>query len=183
MTIYGYSRVSTTDQSTERQLVGVTVDKMFTDKRSGKNTNRPGFQALEALLVSGDVVIVHSPDRLARSIVDLRNIVDSWIAKGVTIRFHKDSLEFSPDYIDSPMKKMILNMLGMFAEFERDMIVSRTKEGLAVAKSNGVKLGRSKDESIDREGIKAALVAGGSIRSVAASYGVSTQTVQRIKGE
>lgn len=171
----GYVRVSSVDQNTERQLDGVTLDKTFTDKVSGKDTNRPQLQAMLEYAREGDCIHVHSIDRLARSLADLLSLVESLNTKGILIRFHKEQLEFTGE--NSPMQKLMLSMMGSFAEFERSMIRERQREGIAKAKRNGVYKGRVK--SVDDDAIRAAVAGGMSFRKAAGELGVSLSTVQR----
>jgi DNA invertase Pin-like site-specific DNA recombinase len=91
----GYVRVSSFDQNPERQLEHVQVDKVFTDKASGKDTRRPQLDALLAFVREGDTVVVHSMDRLARNLDDLRRLVHSLTQRGVRIEFVKESLSFA----------------------------------------------------------------------------------------
>lgn len=138
--IIGYVRVSTLDQNTERQLEGVTLDKVFTDKASGKDTNRPQLQAALEYLREGDTLVCHSMDRLARNLDDLRRIVDSLTGKGIAVQFVKESMTFTG--ADSAMSKLMLSVMGAFAEFERSLIKERQREGIAIAKDKGVYKGR-----------------------------------------
>lgn len=131
----GYIRVSTLDQNTERQLEGLELDKVFTDKASGKDTNRPQLQAALEHLREGDTLLVHSLDRLSRSLDDMRKIVRDLTGRGVAVQFLKESLTFTGS--DSPMNNLMLNMLGAFAEFERSLIRERQREGIAIAKAKG----------------------------------------------
>ena len=137
----GYIRVSTLDQNTTRQLDGAMLDKVFTDKASGKDTQRPQLQAALEYLRDGDTLIVHSMDRLARNLEDLRRIVRELTDRGVTVEFVKESMVFTQGK-DSPMATLMLSMLGAFAEFERSLIKERQREGIAIAKSKGVYRGR-----------------------------------------
>lgn len=138
--IIGYVRVSTLDQNTERQLEGVALDKVFTDKASGKDTNRPQLQAALEYLREGDTLVCHSMDRLARNLDDLRRIVDSLTGKGIAVQFMKESMTFTG--ADSAMSKLMLSVMGAFAEFERSLIKERQREGIAIAKNKGVYKGR-----------------------------------------
>ena len=97
----GYIRVSSLDQNTERQLVGADLDKVFTDKASGKDTKRPQLQAALEYLREGDTLLVHSMDRLARNLDDLRKTVFSLTSKGVVVEFVKEHLTFDGE--DSAM--------------------------------------------------------------------------------
>jgi DNA invertase Pin-like site-specific DNA recombinase len=140
----GYVRVSTVEQNAGRQLENITVDKVFIDKVSGKDINRPELQALLAYVREADTVVVHSLDRLARSLVDLKSIVEQLIGKGVSVEFVKEKLSFSKDKKDSPMDTLMLNILSSFAEFERAIIRERQHEGIKIAKANGAYRGRKK---------------------------------------
>jgi DNA invertase Pin-like site-specific DNA recombinase len=136
----GYIRVSSLDQNTERQLDGQELDKTFTDKASGKDTNRPQLKACLEYIREGDVLVVHSMDRLARSLDDLRRMVLDLTKKGVHVQFIKENMTFTGE--DSPMSHLLLSLLGAVAEFERSMIRERQREGIAIAKKAGVYKGR-----------------------------------------
>ncbi len=138
----GYVRVSSFDQNPERQLEHVQVDKEFTDKASGKDTHRPELERLLAFVREGDTVVVHSMDRLARNLDDLRRLVQGLTRRGVRIEFVKESLTFTGE--DSPMANLMLSVMGAFAEFERALIRERQREGIALAKQRGVYRGRKK---------------------------------------
>src|SRR3984893_17548282 len=136
----GYIRVSSIDQNTERQLDGVQLDKTFTDKASGKDTNRPQLKAALDYLRDGDVLVIHSMDRLARNISDLLQTVATLNGRGVVVEFVKESLTFTGD--DSAMSKLMVTIMGGVAEFERAMIRERQLEGIAKAKQAGKYTGR-----------------------------------------
>ncbi len=102
----GYIRVSTFDQNPERQLEGVKVDRAFSDKASGKDVKRPQLEALISFARTGDTVVVHSMDRLARNLDDLRRIVQTLTQRGVHIEFVKEHLSFTGE--DSPMANLML---------------------------------------------------------------------------
>lgn len=136
----GYIRVSTVDQNTQRQLEGIPLDRVFEDKASGKDTKRPALGDLLQFVREGDTVIVHSMDRLARNLDDLRRIVKELTQKGVKVKFVKESLTFTGE--DSPMSNLLLSVMGAFAEFERALIRERQMEGIAIAKKNGKYKGR-----------------------------------------
>lgn len=137
----GYIRVSTVLQNTVRQLDGVPLDKTFTDKCSGRDTNRPQLQLCLEFLREGDLLVVHSMDRLARSIVDLRQMIDSLTAKGVQVQFVKENLTFNGK--DSLMANLMLSIMGAVAEFELGKIAERRDEGIVAAKKAGKYLGRA----------------------------------------
>lgn len=136
----GYMRVSSIGQNTERQLDGVQIDRCFTEKLSGKDTDRPQLEALLSFVREGDTVVCHSMDRLARNLDDLRRLVISLTKRGVAVQFIKESLTFTGE--DSPMSMLLLSMLGAVAEFERSLIKERQREGIAIAKAKGIYKGR-----------------------------------------
>lgn len=140
--IIGYIRVSSVDQNTERQLDGVQLDRVFTDKASGKNTDRPALQDMLSYVRDGDTIIIHSMDRLARNLDDLRRLVQLLNSKQVKIKFIKENLSFTGE--DSPMSNLLLSVMGAFAEFERAIIKERQMEGIILAKKRGVYKGRKK---------------------------------------
>lgn len=138
----GYIRVSSFDQNPERQLEQVEVSKVFTDKASGKDTERPALDELLSFVREGDTVVVHSMDRLARNLDDLRRLVQQLTKRGVRIEFVKECLTFTGE--DSPMANLLLSVMGAFAEFERALIRERQREGIALAKQRGAYRGRKK---------------------------------------
>ena len=148
--LVGYVRVSTLDQSTERQLEGVAIDKVFIDKASGKDAKRPQLHAALAYVREGDTLVIHSMDRLARNMLDLLQTVKNLNGCGVAVHFVKESLTFTGQ--DSPLAKLQLGILGAVAEFERALIRERQKEGIAIAKARGVYKGRRRALS-DRQAV------------------------------
>lgn len=176
----GYQRVSTADQNTGRQLDGVQVDKMFTDKASGKDVNRPELTRALDYVREGDTLVVHSMDRLARNLEDLRRIVRELTGRGVRVEFAKEGLSFTGD--DSPMNTLLLSMLGAVAEFERSLILERQREGIALAKAAGKYKGRKASLSQAQSAeLQQRLAAGESVTALAKEYGVSRQTVYNYK--
>lgn len=173
----GYIRVSTIEQNTERQLDGVTLDKVFEDKCSGKDTNRPQLQLLLDYVREGDTIHVHDISRLARNLKDLLGIVDTLGKQGVSLQFHKESLTFTGE--DNPMQELMMNVMGAVAQFERSMILERQREGIALAKAKGAYKGRK--ASVDTDAIEQELKAGTSIRKTAEKLKVGVSTVQRVK--
>src|SRR6266478_4798548 len=141
----GYVRVSTFDQNPERQLDSTPVDRTFTDKASGKDAKRPQLEDLISFARTGDTVVVHSMDRLARNLDDLRRIVQMLTQRGVHIEFVKEHLSFTGE--DSPMANLMLSVMGAFAEFERSLIRERQREGIALARQRGAYRGRKKSLS------------------------------------
>lgn len=147
----GYVRVSSYDQNEDRQLEHMgDLDRIFTDKASGKNTERPRLQELLQYAREGDTIVVHSMDRLARNLDDLRQLVNTQTRRGIRVQFIKENLVFTGE--DSPMSNLMLSVLGSVAQFERDLIKDRQKEGISLAKKRGAYKGRKK--SLSPEQIK-----------------------------
>lgn len=175
----GYIRVSTLEQNQERQLEGITLDKVFTDKASGKSTDRPALQELLNFVREGDTVIVHSMDRLARNLDNLRYLVQTLTQKGIAVEFVKEHLTFTGN--DSPMAQLMLSVMGAFAEFERALIKERQREGIALAKKKGVYKGRKPSLSSEQIKEMKELIANGAIKSaVAKKFGIGRTTLYKV---
>lgn len=139
-----YARVSTIDQNEERQVEALkkhNIDKWFTEKVSGKNTDRPELKKMIEFAREGDIIYIHSLDRLARSTKDLLDIVEELQTKGIHLSSNKENIDTS-----TATGKLMLTMIGAIAEFERANLLERQKEGIAIAKENGKYKGR---KSID----------------------------------
>src|SRR5215216_2937974 len=172
----GYIRVSTLDQQSARQLEGLELDRAFVDHASGKDAKRPQLAELLNFVRTGDTVIVHSMDRLARNLDDLRRIVQALTNKGVRIEFVKENLTFTGE--DSPLSKLMLSVMGAFAEFERSLIKERQREGIALAKRRGAYKGRKKSLTETQvNDIHEKLSLGVSKAQVAREIGISRQTL------
>lgn len=171
----GYRRVSSVDQTTARQLDGMTFAQMFEDKVSGSTTERPALQEMLRYVREGDTIHVHSIDRLARSLVDLLGLVSDLKARGVNVHFHKENLLFTNE--QNANQDLMLSMMGAVAQFERSMIKERQREGIAGAKARGVYKGGVKTTNADA--IRTHVANGASYRDTAKALGVSLSTVQR----
>lgn len=172
----GYIRVSTLDQNPERQLEDIELDRTFTDKASGKDIERPQFEALVEFVREGDTVVVHSMDRLARNLDDLRAIVQSLTSRGISIEFVKEHLTFTGE--DSPMANLMLSVMGAFAEFERALIRERQREGIALAKQRGAFKGRKRVLTTDQiEELRLRAESGEQKASLAREFEISRQTL------
>ncbi len=172
----GYVRVSSVEQNTDRQLEGLELARTFTDKASGKDTQRPELEQLLKFVREGDTVVVHSMDRLARNLDDLRRLVADLTKRGVKIQFVKESLTFTGE--DSPMSNLLLSVMGAFAEFERALIRERQREGVALAKQRGAYKGRKKTLSPqDVATVKNRIAAGETKAKVARDLGLSRETL------
>jgi DNA invertase Pin-like site-specific DNA recombinase len=172
----GYIRVSTLDQNTERQLDGQELDKVFTDKASGKDTKRPQLLAALDYLREGDSLVVHSMDRLARNLDDLRRIVLGLTSKGVLVEFVKEHLTFTGE--DSAMSQLLLSVMGAFAEFERSLIRERQREGITLAKKAGVYKGRKPSLTEEQaQHLRKRISAGEKKAALAREFGISRETL------
>lgn len=175
----GYIRVSTSDQNTDRQLEGLQLDKIFTDHASGKSKDRLALIECLNYIREGDTLVVHSMDRLARNLDDLRGIVKRLTDSGIRVEFEKESLLFTGE--DSPMSTLLLSVMGAFAEFERSLIKERQREGIELAKKRGAYKGRKPsltDEQITI--IKEKNSLGVAKSKIAREFGVSRPTIYGI---
>lgn len=174
----GYVRVSTVDQNEGRQLAEISVDRVFVDRASGKDTNRPQLAAMLAFVREGDIVICHEMARLGRNLDDLRKIVLGLTQRGVQVQFVKENLTFTGE--DSPMANLLLSVMGAFAQFERELSRERQREGIALAKQAGVYKGRKRSLSPARatELTRRAL-SGENRAALAREFGVDRATVYR----
>jgi DNA invertase Pin-like site-specific DNA recombinase len=172
----GYVRVSSCDQNVDRQLEHLVVDRVFTDRASGKDTERPQLQALLAYVREGDTIVVHSMDRLARNVDDLRRLVQTETRRGVMVQFIKENLTFTGE--DSPIGNMMLSILGSVAQFERDLLRERQREGIALARQRGVYRGRK--QSLNSEQIlelRHRIQSGEKKAQLAREFGISRETL------
>ena len=152
--LLGYIRVSTLEQNEGRQIealtkAGVETDNLFIDKMSGKNADRPELKKMLAFVRRGDTVIVESISRLARNTKDLLAIVDLLQSKGADFISQKEAIDTT-----TPQGKFMLTVFSAMAELERESILERQREGIALAKENGVYKGRKKIE-VDTDAFRA----------------------------
>ncbi len=138
----GYKRVSTTEQKTDRQLESLQLDKVFEEKISGKDTNRPQLEAMLYPFREGDHVYIHELSRLGRSMIDLYRLVEKILQKGVIITFLKEKITYAPGQVADPIQEAMFGMLATFSQFERSLIKQRQREGIEAAKKAGKHLGR-----------------------------------------
>ena len=172
----GYVRVSSEGQNNERQLDGVALDMTFSEKASGKNTDRPQLMAMLTHARKGDVIFVHSMDRLSRSLSDLEAIVTGLTKRGVTVTFKHPAMTFTGE--DSPMSMLMLQMLGAVGQFERALIRERQMEGIAIAKTKGIYKGRK--PALDDAGVaklKQMAAQGLAKVEIAKTFGISRASV------
>jgi DNA invertase Pin-like site-specific DNA recombinase len=174
----GYKRVSTQQQVTDRQLVDVHLDFIYEDKASGATASREQFQKMFEFVRKGDTVHVHSLDRFARSLVDLRKHIQLLIDKEVSIFFHKENLLFDAERKDNPNQILLLNVIGAVSEFELAMIRARQQEGIALAKERGVYKGKKRYLNEEQEKELIQQVAEGIPKSrIAKNFNLARETV------
>ena len=159
-----------------RRLHPGQLDRVFTDTVSGKPAARPQLQAMLACVRDGDTVIVHSMDRLARNLDDLRRLVRELTGRGVHVQFMKEQLTFTAEA--SPMATLLMSVLGAFAEFEQALIRERQAEGIALARARGVYKGRKPSLTSDQaEAVRARAAAGEAKAGLARELGISRKTL------
>lgn len=175
----GYVRVSTLDQNPARQLEGMTLDRVFSESASARNADRPELIEMMAYVRAGDTLYVHSIDRLARNLDDLRSIVRELVDKGARVEFVTEGLTFTADA--SPIATMLLSVMGALAEFERAIIRERQAEGIALARNRGAYRGRKNKLGTERLRQARELLEGegNTMTSVAETLGVDRSTLHR----
>ncbi|MGL6370449.1 recombinase family protein [Aeromonas hydrophila] len=180
--IFGYARVSTKDQSLERQLAVLepVCDKIISEKESGKSTSeRPELLNLLSHLREGDTLVAHSIDRLARNTRDLLEMIDGLVERGIVVRFLTNGMSFD----NSPQSRLILTMMGAVAEFERGMIASRRNEGIAIAKEAGRYKGKQKNKELHSKITEMLLAGKNTPDEIAKLCDCGRATVFRVKKE
>lgn len=172
--IFNYIRVSTVKQNTDRQLLNITCDREYLEKISGKDRNRPQLEAMLGNIRKGDLVNVHELSRLARNTKDLLEIVDQVVKAGASIHFHKENLIFDGKRKNDPFQSLMLTMLGAISTFERDLMLERQREGIAIAKEKGKYKGRrSRFSTNEIRNIKNQFEATGNKADLAREHGIS----------
>ncbi len=152
------------------------MDRVFTDYASGKDVHRPQLAQLLAFVHPGHTVVVHSLDRLARNLADLRQLVSRLTDQGVRVEFVHDQLTFSGD--DSPMAHLMLSVMRAFAEFERALLRERQREGMVLAKQHGVYRGRKRALTAEQvQVLRQRAQAGEAKTALAQAFGISRETV------
>lgn len=176
----GYARVSTSSQNLTNQTERLTehgCEKLFSEHISGAKSARAQLKAALDYVREGDALVVTKLDRLARSAVDLGKIAALLEKKGVDLVVLDQKIDTS-----SPTGRLMFTMIGAFAEFERDLISERCREGVAKARAKGVKFGRpSKLSQVEMEELRAEIQAGELGKTeLAKKYGISRQSVYRL---
>jgi DNA invertase Pin-like site-specific DNA recombinase len=178
MRLFGYARVSTSQQSLDIQLnalkvAGVVEGRIFTDMASGDKADRNGLNLLKAKVEKGDVILVKKLDRLGQDTADMIQIIKAFDAMGVAIRFLNDGITTEGD-----MGKMVVTIFSAVAEAEKRRILERTNEGRLEAKSKGVKFGRKR--TIDREKVNTLYTEGKGASEIAKTLKIGRSTVYKV---
>ena len=177
--VVGYIRVSSAGQNIARQLVDIKLDKEFVDTITGSTMDRKNLIACMEYVREGDTLVVDSIDRLARNLLDLQEIINTLVKKGVSVKFIKENLTFNSS--KDPMANLTLQIMGAFAEFERTMIKARQREGIDAAKKAGKHLGRpAKTTPKLTTEAKILKENGTSIRQIAFKLNVSRATIYKM---
>jgi DNA invertase Pin-like site-specific DNA recombinase len=181
MRLFGYARVSTSQQSLSIQIkalkeAGVKASRIFTDKVSGSHANRDGLHLLRIKVEEGDVIFVKKLDRLGRDTADMIQLIKEFDGIGVAIRFLDDGIS-----TEGTMGKMVVTILSAVAQAERQRILERTNEGRMEAKAKGVKFGRKR--TIDRKQILALHEKGIGATDIARKMGIGRSTVYKLLNE
>jgi DNA invertase Pin-like site-specific DNA recombinase len=170
----GYIRVSSILQNTDRQLQGMTLDKIFVDKKSGATMDRPALNEMLNYIREDDHIYVHSIDRLGRDLLHHKQIVKQITDKGAKITFVKENATFTGN--DSPIDILIFTILASYSEFERNLLKERQAEGIVIAKEKQKYVGRKPKLTIDDlEQIKALISMGVPKTKVAKKFNISLQ--------
>lgn len=175
----GYIRVSTVDQKIERQLHDMQLDKTFIDRVSGKTIDRPALKEMLNYARAGDVVVVHSMDRLARNTEDLLYLVNYLNRNNISIRFISENLTF--DGSNNPIGKLMLTIMGAIAQFELSLMNERRREGIARAKAEGKFKGRptnaTKLSNVQKAYLERSIKYGVSKAKIAKELNITRQTI------
>ncbi|MFD8880900.1 recombinase family protein [Corynebacterium xerosis] len=183
--ILGYARVSSADQHADRQLDAITdfsmreygrLDKLYVDKASGKSMKRSQFMEMDQFARAGDTVVIHSPDRLARSLKDLIAQLDDWREREIEVRFVTQPMFDQQDATGT----LTLQILGACAQFERALILERQREGIEAAKRRGVYQETRKITTGQAAEIRAKHANGVKRGRLAQDYGVSGSTIYNV---
>lgn len=176
--IFGYARVSTEAQNLDRQLDALEkygVDMIYNEKMTGTKKNRPELTKLLDRITEGDTVVVESLSRLGRSTKDLIELTETFQSKGVNLVSLKESID-----TNSPTGKLLFTLMSAIAQFERDVIADRTREGLESARARGRTGGRPKaDAEQVRKAIKLYKTGQYSVKEIEELTGIKKSTLYR----
>lgn len=181
MRLFGYARVSTSQQSLDIQIralrdAGVKTNRIFTDKASGSSADREGLDLLRMKVEEGDIILVKKLDRLGRDTADMIQLIKEFDAQGVAVRFIDDGI-----CTDGEMGQMVVTILSAVAQAERRRILERTNEGRQEAKLKGIQFGRKR--TIDRDSVRVLHLRGTGATAIARQLGIARSTVYKILNE
>ena len=181
MRLFGYARVSTSQQSLDIQVralkdAGVKANRIFTDKASGRSSDRKGLDLLRMKVEEGDVILVKKLDRLGRDTADMIQLIKEFDAQGVSIRFIDDGIS-----TDGEMGKMVVTILSAVAQAERHRILERTNEGRQEAMAKGVVFGRKR--KIDRDAVLNMWQQGLGASHISKTMNIARSTVYKVINE
>lgn len=181
----GYARVSTAKQDLDRQLhvlaeVGIPAERIYLDKKSGSTTDRPGLRAVLDYARTGDVIVVHTLDRLGRTVRDTLNLIHDLSERGVGVRNLADPIRLDSSNPEDPMAQLAVVMLALFGQMERTYMLERAAGARAVAAAKGRRIGRP--SVVDPNKLAYAVhvrAAGDSITEIVAKTGIARTTLYR----
>lgn len=181
MRLFGYARVSTSQQSLDNQIsalkeAGVQDNRIFKDVATGSHSERDGLKLLRLKVEEGDLILVKKLDRLGRDTASMIQLIKEFDAQGVSIRFLDDGIS-----TEGAMGRMVVTILSAVAQAERHRILERTNEGRIDAKAKGIKFGRKR--TIDREEIMSFLAAGMGATEISRQAGIGRSTVYKLLRE
>ncbi|MGR5372546.1 recombinase family protein [Photobacterium damselae] len=181
MRLFGYARVSTSQQSLDIQLkalksAGVKPSRIFSDKASGSSNERKGLELLQLKVEEGDVVLVKKLDRLGRDTAEMISLIRLFDAMGVAIKFLDDGIS-----TEGEMGKMVVTILSAVAQADRHRVLERTNEGRIEAKLKGIKFGRKR--TVDRKRLNDLYVQGVGATDIARQLGIARSTVYKVLSE
>jgi DNA invertase Pin-like site-specific DNA recombinase len=181
----GYARVSTAKQDLDRQLhaldaVGIPAERTFVDKKSGSTTDRPGLRALLGYARNGDVIVVHTLDRLGRTVRDTLNLIHDLSARGVGVRNLADPIRIDSSDPEDPMAQLAVVLLALFGQMERTYTLERAAHARAVATAKGRRIGRPSVVDPNKLAYAAHLrEAGDTIAEMVAKTGITRSSLYR----
>jgi DNA invertase Pin-like site-specific DNA recombinase len=181
----GYARVSTAKQDLDRQIdalrqVGIAAERIYVDKKSGATTDRPGLSAALAYAREGDVIVVHTLDRLGRTVRDTLNLIHDLAERGVGVRNLADPIKVDSTNPNDPMAQLAVVLLALFGQMERTYTLERAAHARAVATAKGRRIGRPTVVDPDKLAYAAHLrESGHTIAEIVAKTGITRTTLYR----
>ncbi|MGJ9407423.1 recombinase family protein [Nesterenkonia aurantiaca] len=181
----GYARVSTAKQDLDRQIdalreVGIAADRIYVDKKSGSTVNRPGLNAALEYARDGDVIVVHTLDRLGRTVRDTLNLIHDLAERGVGVRNLADPIKVDSSNPNDPMAQLAVVLLALFGQMERTYTVERAAHARAVATAKGRRVGRPSVVDPNKLAYAAHLrETGHSIADIVAKTGIARTSLYR----